>query len=114
MTDAEKAAIAEHLATKVCGYERMGSCYYKDHKLIDAVTAFEPLTDADDTALVMEAWRKKGNGLSIDMDAYAQVRPWTVMTNHGDTEGACSDAHETMAEAVCVAIYRSSREGARS
>lgn len=120
MTDAERALLTEHLATKVLGWQRWGASSWRGSFSNARLAAqrvwetFDPLTRLDDMMLVMEAWQKKGNGLSIDMDAYAQVRPWTVTTNYGDDAGACSDAHETMTEAVCVAIYRASREGERS
>lgn len=122
MTDQEKQAITEHLATKVLGWAIAEDsemrvdwglnmvAWHLDGKFQAGVDEFNPLDEPSDCSLVMEAWRKLGCAWAVlstfNHDGYANATAWR---SNGSMEHVTWDDKLTSwPEAVCLAIARAS------
>jgi hypothetical protein len=100
VTDAEKQVIVRHLAEKVCGWTMRGECLYDGGRLVDDINTFQPLADANDTALVMAAWRKRGGELDITI-AKRTIKARASMRSGAEYEATSDDS---WTEPVCRVI----------
>ncbi|MEN6534242.1 MAG: hypothetical protein ABFD89_11310 [Bryobacteraceae bacterium] len=109
MTDAQKQRLAEHLATKVCGWRLEGDQWQMPNGGTWPVCQWDPLGDARHTEVVMREWKKQGGELNINLG----IGPVTCMAfsragNFGPRIVQSTDNITDWREAVCLAIGRAS------